>query len=511
MAQSKRGDHQIPVVDIFAGPGGLGEGFSSLETASGCRRFRIDVSIEKDEFAWRTLHSRAFRRQFEDVVPETYRLALRGEVPIDAAYAQHARQTAAADAEAIRLELGAANSSKVVELVRARIAKRSPWVLVGGPPCQAYSLIGRARNKGNSEYVPEADHRQKLYVEYLDILAHAAPDVFVMENVKGLLSAQFGSQRLFGRIMDDLRSPAKAIEREGRPRPRSAPRYAIHALVPRQSLFDEPADYIVRAEHYGVPQARHRVILLGIREGAGLGEPGTLVPSAARTVASAIDDLPRLRSGVSDAPDSWEAWHDVLAKVPAAPWFSDADAAVQEEIRRAVAQLRRPRADRGAEFLPGTKESSAVRVSRDAGGYLNHSTRSHMASDLERYLFVSAFGRAAKRSPSLPDFPKALLPSHRSAGDGTDGPAFADRFRVQLAHRPATTVTSHIAKDGHYYIHPDPTQCRSLTVREAARLQTFPEDYFFCGPRTAQYHQVGNAVPPLLAGQIARIVSDLLK
>lgn len=135
-----------------------------------------------------------------------------------------------------------------------------------------------------------------------------------------------------------------------------------------------------------------------------------------------------------------------------------------------------------------------------------------MSKDLCRYVYAACFAQVHGRSPALQHFPTDLLPDHASVDSAlAEGGNFSDRFRVQLADRPCTTIVSHIHKDGHYYIHPDPMQCRSLTVREAARLQAFPDNYFFCGPRTAQYIQVGNAVPPLLAKQIGGIVLDALE
>jgi DNA (cytosine-5)-methyltransferase 1 len=130
-----------------------------------------------------------------------------------------------------------------------------------------------------------------------------------------------------------------------------------------------------------------------------------------------------------------------------------------------------------------------------------------MSADLRRYMFCAAHAAAnAGVSPSSGDFPRELAPRHKSWDSG----AFADRFKVHGPQRPSGTVTSHISKDGHYFIHYDVAQCRSMTVREAARLQTFPDNYFFEGNRTQQFVQVGNAVPPVLAQQIAEITYKVI-
>lgn len=131
-----------------------------------------------------------------------------------------------------------------------------------------------------------------------------------------------------------------------------------------------------------------------------------------------------------------------------------------------------------------------------------------MRSDLHRYIFAASYAKLNDVSPKIHQFPVQLLPAHENVS--SESVPFSDRFRVQMENGPSTTVVAHIAKDGHYYIHPDPSQCRSLTVREAARLQTFPDNYFFEGNRTQQYTQIGNAVPPLLARKIAAVVAAVI-
>lgn len=215
-------------------------------------------------------------------------------------------------------------------------------------------------------------------------------------------------------------------------------------------------------------------------------------------VEATIGDMPRVRSGITDQDG---AWNDLFRQCRNRDWLKEVAPDVRRQIRAALVALNASELDRGGEFVAGRNEQCP-----ELGGWVNHSTRAHILSDLERYLFASSYAAVRGKSPTLSDFPHSLLPNHGNVDRALSGGLFSDRFRVQLSHRPSMTITSHISKDGHYYIHPDATQCRSLTVREAARLQTFPEDYFFCGPRTAQYHQVGNAVPPRLARQIAALI-----
>lgn len=514
----------VPVIDIFAGPGGLGEGFSALERG-GERPFKIRLSIEMDPHAHRTLLLRSFFRQFESgKVPDDYYAYVRGEGPwlgasLEDLFKSHREEAKRACDEAVQLELKEASASKVDDLFESALgtrARRGAWILIGGPPCQAYSLAGRSRMLGPRGEEFYADKRHTLYKEYLRLLERHEPDVFIMENVKGLLSARTAQgERTLHRIVADLI------------RPGGRKLYRLFSISPDPRAAGEVRDvedlerFVVRSELCGIPQARHRVIIVGVHR--RLGKAASWRPNRLRKCSSlaaaksVLGDLPKLRSGLSRATDDAERWTALLKSFAGAPWLRQLErrgqARVARDIRRTLERLKAPADDRGGRFVR-TDTTCGYRTAwfsdSRLAGVSNHECRSHRKDDLERYLFVSTFGRVSGTSPRLEEFPEELLPAHDNVEVALQRGMFNDRFRVQVAGRPSTTITSHISKDGHYFIHPDPGQCRSLTVREAARLQSFPDNYFFEGPRTEQYHQVGNAVPPLLAYQIAQIVADIL-
>lgn len=531
----------IRVIDIFAGPGGLSEGFSrygvsdwtsllskSVEELTFSKpkkvTFSVGLSVEMNHFAHLTLELRALARKLEDPSKrELYRRFLRGSLSRDELFKQSGSIGRHAQKEAWCATLGEVDESDLDARIDAALSdgrKRGAddaWVLIGGPPCQAYSLVGRSRNRGIVDYVAEKDKRHFLYKEYLRIVAKHQPPVFVMENVKGLLSATVQGEFIFEQIEDDLRRPEFAVFQT-----KDGVEYDLHTLTLRDdgveggSLDVVPpssSGFVVRMENHGIPQARHRLILLGVRKGIK-GTPQSLVQRAPVTAKKVLDDLPPVRSGLSKETDSSAEWRAAVSEALTAPWFRELSSDVATVVRESIEGLRDFQARRGSPRIVRDKAVGYADEWYRPLGFdliLNHETRSHMRADLHRYLFASSWGIAKGQSPSLSQFPKSLLPAHRNAAEAATGKGnFGDRFRVQVESRPSTTITSHISKDGHYYIHYDPEQCRSLTVREAARLQTFPDDYFFCGPRTEQYHQVGNAVPPLLATQVAGIVADLI-
>lgn len=496
---------EFGIIDLFAGPGGLGEGFSVAGREGGAR-MKIRLSVEMEDNAVQTLRLRAFLRMFDGGFPPEYFDALNAGKPLPDWSELYPVQWANAEQEVRQLELGKPGVfeeiAKVLDTTRERF--RGKTILIGGPPCQAYSLAGRSRNKGKNDYIPEDDQRHYLYKEYVRILDRLKPAVFVMENVKGMLSSKVDGGGIFHRVLDDLIAAGDGYKLV----PLSAPSDDSNALPPAR-------DFILRAEDHGVPQARHRVIVVGIRNDIAdkvcFSTP-LLPPRDNRaSTRDALSGLPEVRSGLSRS-DDLGTWTQVVREQAKRIAGSDDVPNHVRTTAHGVAQSNGlPSARIGSRYHSKLDELpddlSAWLLDPNLTAVLHHETRGHIPDDLGRYLFSAAFAAGEeRRSPKLSEFPDFLQPKHKNRASGH----FADRFRTQVADRPSTTVTSHISKDGHYFIHPDPIQCRSLTVREAARLQTFPDNYHFHGGRTAQYHQVGNAVPPFLAYQIAKAVGRVL-
>ena len=529
----------VPVIDLFAGAGGLGEGFSRASQV----QFDIAVSIEKDPVASQTLQLRAAHTALQRMAPDPATWQLWDDIIEKTPWNGVLDKLAKADDQQIRaaceqarrevwnFELSPLNRKRVSQEVRARLAPHiradgalpDNLVLIGGPPCQAYSHAGRARNSGNAEYKPEHDHRHFLYLEYLHVINEFRPAVFVMENVKGILSSKVSDRQIFYSIMSDLRCPGIHEAAE------SPLEYVLVSLgrgASATSPRPEPEDFIVEAERYGVPQARHRVVVCGVRRDVfdRISKIRALVPQKEETsVGDVLADLPELRPGLSYRGKGMN-WAEVFQMPMLQEAIRELSSNPQDKVRTEVASLMsRLGARLQGRLDPGIgsqrqrhhftlmKKLDSWFKDRTPAILANHETKAHMPSDLLRYFFVAAYGKVTGSSPHLTDFPRALLPEHKNVDRENLGTTiFKDRFRVQLKNKPSMTVTSHMAKDGHAFIHFDPLQCRSLTVREAARIQTFPDSYVFLGSKTAQYTQVGNAVPPYLAKQIADIVADVL-
>lgn len=521
---AKRRPSSIGVIDIFAGPGGLGEGFSSFEPSDGVHPFEIAVSAEMERTAHATLRLRSFVRLLREKsasLPDAYAKYISAIVngtalPPEEHFGKgpHSALWKIADSEALNLTLGVKqHNEKLYEKIDSAKKKYDSLVLIGGPPCQAYSLVGRARQTNVPGFHTKGDAKHFLYLEYLQVLARYTPDVFIMENVKGILSSTVGGRNMFSRIRADLVNPKRALGG-------NASQDSEYVLLPvhvdagvlrdPEDVASNPSGFVVRCEQHGIPQARHRVIIMGVKAtllDRALRAPGLAMPKEKERIDTALSGLPDLRSGVSRRIDDPTDWMKTVG--------SQRKAVIKALGRKADGELRSfvegitfdPKLQRRSTTYSGKSSGVAAKLRHpELTVVTSHETRGHMSTDIGRYLFASAFAWTNKRSPGSADFPWQLAPDHLNWESGD----FADRFRVQLRGNPGSTVTSHLSKDGHAFIHWDPRQCRSLTVREAARIQTFPDDYVFLGNRTQQFVQVGNAVPPLVARQIANVVHSIL-
>ena len=523
---------KIPVIDLFAGPGGLGEGFSQAG-------FDIRLSIEMDPIACETLKIRKFFYSLKDNdSSKHYYDFITRKITLEKLKEANPELWKDADSRVLNAELGNKKDEQIIHERLDEILKdEDEFILIGGPPCQAYSLAGRSRRLGSrnlkssetktEEEVKEEnsklfyeDKRHKLFEEYIKIINRYNPMIFVMENVKGLGSAKSGIDHkngsVFENITEGLKDPGRILQEK------SSLKYSLHSFVKSNRLcldddFMAASDFIIRCEDYGIPQKRHRIIIMGVREDIENKPTKLSTSDKCYTVRDTISDLPRIRSGLSKIEDTNANWVSSIKKEYKRLLSGKENDDLK--IPGIIKTIGSSSSDfsRGGEFV---EDNKSINHSNDLAkelsdenicGWINHHSRSHIESDLIRYLFCSAFASHHKKTPLMKDWEgnlEAIKPAHNNiTQDEKTGKLMAsshnDRFKVQVWDNPSSTIVSHISKDGHYYIHPDPEQCRSLTVREAARLQTFPDNYFFFGGRTAQYHQVGNAVPPLLAKTIA--------
>lgn len=200
--------NQFPVIDIFAGPGGLGEGFSSYQAKDRSIPFQIGLSIECDKFAHETLVLRKFFKKLvlKKDTKDYYRF-LRKEISRGELFDRHKNEQDVSEEEAWLATLGKTSQEDVDERIKKVLGRKKDWVLIGGPPCKAYSVVGRSRNRG----ICSDDPNVRLYLEYLKILHNFSPSIFILENVRGLLTSEVDGKNIFDEIVSELESPGKTL------------------------------------------------------------------------------------------------------------------------------------------------------------------------------------------------------------------------------------------------------------------------------------------------------------
>ncbi len=410
-------------IDLFAGAGGLSEGFTRMG-------FTPIAHVEMNKDACDTLRTRAvFHWLRENGKENIYYNYLKSENrDKDFFWKENGVPQHVVDS-VINKEISKETLSEIFELIDSILGSKKVDIIIGGPPCQAYSVAGRARKN------MDGDPRNFLYQYYVEFLKKYRPKMFVFENVPGILSAKNGEY--LDKIFD-------AVRKAG---------YELSLPTNSQKFLN--------SKNFGVLQDRKRVIIVGWRKELALSYPDfEITEPKFKILKDLFADLPELKNGEG-------TMNAVNYKKPTTEYLK------QSKIRNEI------------DFVT------------------QHIARPNNENDLEIYRMAVEEMNQGKR------LNYAKLPEHLIRHKNTS--SFTNRFQVVNGDGISHTVVAHIAMDGHYYIHPDNKQNRSITIREAARIQSFPDDYFFEGSRTAAFKQIGNAVPPLMAEKIAKKIKEILK
>ena len=413
-----RSMNKLKYIDLFAGAGGLSEGFIR-------KGFEPIAHVEMNKDACDTIKTRtAYHWLKENNKIEIYNDYLKSEKKIKENLWKNIPNHIINSI--INKEISEKTLSEIFNIIDINLNGSEIDLIIGGPPCQAYSIAGRARKD------MESDPRNHLYKHYVSFLKKYKPKMFVFENVPGILSAKNG---------DYLNKIFKAVKNEG---------YEL-AIPPNKFL---------NARDFGVMQDRKRVIIIGWKKELNLSYPEFKNSKIESQISKDLfSDLKPLTHG----DGSWNA----------TPYFGNI-----------------------TEYLENSKIRSNLNF------VTQHLSRPNNSNDLEIYKIAVDLWNKGKRL-NYSELPKNLI-KHSNIE------TFANRFQVVNGKGISHTVVAHIAMDGHYYIHPDIKQNRSISVREAARIQSFPDDYFFEGSRTAAFKQIGNAVPVLMAEGIAEQIHEKL-
>lgn len=402
-------------IDLFAGAGGLSEGFLRAG-------YKFFAHVEMDEAACLTLKTRqAYYFLKRNKKLNIYKDYVNGIITREEFYSNIPKRIFKS---VINQEINAETIPNIFEEIDQIRRNKDVDIIIGGPPCQAYSVIGRSRDPKGMK----GDKRNYLYKEYIKFLDKYSPKLFVFENVLGLLSAQKG--KIFINMKKEFKQAGYNIDYK-----------------------------TLNAKDFGVLEERKRIILIGWRKDIKFKYPDFKNLNKDYTIKDLFKDLPIIKSGES------------------LNYYSNStnECLIDTHIRL-----------------------------KDWDILSQHQSRPNNKRDLEIYkMYVNVWNKEGRKL-KYNELPEYLI-THNNKD------SFLDRFNIVPYNGVSHTVVAHIGKDGHYYIHPDINQNRSISVREAARIQSFPDNFYFESSRTAAFKQIGNAVPPLMAEIIAKSIKKILK